>query len=299
MSPFTVHQGGARSVFPRAAAILVCLFSVFCGAALAEQAPAKDAVLIVAFGTSVEKARVSYANVERQVKQAFPDRELIWAWSARSLLGKASAQSPMLSVQEALAKLAAQGVRDVDVLSLHVIPGAEYSDLLQIARACEGLPKGLRHVRVAPPLLADTDSLRAVARLLLETIPAERRKEDAVLFVGHGSHHPSGVYYPALQHYLREMDGNAFVGTVEGDLDRDGVLKSMKAKGIRKVWMAPLMTVAGDHAGNDLFGAEDDSWKQRFTAGGLEVKTLPRGLGEHPALVGRWLAGLQKAAGGE
>jgi sirohydrochlorin cobaltochelatase len=289
----------ARAPFVRIAAILTFLLSVCCGAAFAEHPSGKDAVLIVAFGTSVEKARISYTNVEERVKKAFPDSVLRWAWSARSLLKKGPKDNPALSVQESLAKLAAEGVENVSVLSLHVIPGSEYADLLQNARAFEGLPKGLRHVRVAPPLLSDTESLRAVARLLLETVPAERGKDEGVLFVGHGTHHPSGVYYPALQYYLQAMDGNAFVGTVEGDLDVASVLRSMKGKGLRKVWMAPLMTVAGDHADNDLFGPEADSWKQRFTADGIQVRSIAKGLGEYPAFVARWIAGLEKTAGRE
>jgi sirohydrochlorin cobaltochelatase len=266
---------------------------------MAEQSPAKDAVLIVAFGTSVEKARNSYKNVEQQVKTAFPDKKLCWAWSANSLLKKNTQNGPMLSIQEALAKLAVEGVKDVSILSLHVIPGAEYTDLLQNARAFEGLPKGLRRVRVAPPLLSDTDSLSAVSQLLLQTIPAERKKNEAVLFIGHGTHHPSGVYYPALQHYLQLLDANAFVGTVEGDLNMETVLKNLQSRGLKKVWMAPLMTVAGEHAAVDLFGPGPDSWKQSFMAGGISVQTITKGLGEYPALVAQWLSGLTKIVGQE
>ncbi|MDR1659406.1 MAG: sirohydrochlorin cobaltochelatase, partial [Desulfovibrio sp.] len=173
---------------------LFFLCAVCCGAASAAQPPAKEAVLVVAFGTSVEKARVSYANVERQVKKAFPGREVRWAWTANSLLRTGSKNKPMSSTQEALAKLAAEGTKEVSILSLHIIPGAEYNDLIRTAAAFEGLPKGLRRVRLAPPLLYGTDSLQGVSRLLVGSVPAERRKDEAVLFVGHGTHHASGVY---------------------------------------------------------------------------------------------------------
>ncbi|MDR2055594.1 MAG: sirohydrochlorin cobaltochelatase [Desulfovibrio sp.] len=276
------------------AATLFFLCAVCCGASPAAQPPAKEAVLIVAFGTSVEKARVSYANVERQVKKAFPGREVRWAWTANSLLGTGSKNRPMLSTQEALAKLAAEGTKEVSILSLHIIPGAEYNDLSRTAAAFEGLPKGLRRVRLAPPLLYGTDSLRSVSRLLVQSVPAERKRDEAVLFVGHGTHHASGVYYPALQYYLHRLDGNAFVGTVEGDLDFEVVLKSLQAGGVRKVWLAPLMTVAGDHAANDLFGAGAESWRQRLIASGMQVQAIARGLGEYPAFVAQWLDGLKK-----
>ncbi|MDR3320538.1 MAG: sirohydrochlorin cobaltochelatase [Desulfovibrio sp.] len=253
-----------------------------------------DAVLIVAFGTSVDKARGAYSNIEKQIRAAYPDKELRWAWTAKSLIETNSRSKTALSTQEALAKLAAEGVKDVSILSLHIIPGAEYNDLLQTARAFEGLPKGLRRVRVAPPLLYDTAGLRSVARLLVRNMPPERKKDEAVLFVGHGSPHPSGVYYPALQYYLQNLDENALVGTIEGDLDFETVLSGMKARGVRKVWLAPLMTVAGDHASNDLFGSGADSWRQSFIANGIQVQNIPKGIGEYPAFVEQWLSGLKK-----
>ncbi len=252
------------------------------------------AVLIVAFGTSVEAARVAYADVEKGVRAAFPGAEIRWAWTAHSLLAANNA-TPMPTAQEALARLAAEGAKDVAVLSLHVIPGSEYQDLRRTAEALEGLPKGLERIRLAPPLLHDADSLRAVAEKLLGIVPAGRGPEEAVLFVGHGSHHPAGVFYPALQYYLGALDANALVGAIESDPGFDAVLAALRARNATSVWLIPLMTVAGDHASNDLFGAEPESWRQRLEANGIRVHAVPRGLGEQPALVERWVAGLKQA----
>ena len=262
--------------------------------ALAAQTAPKEAVLLVAFGTSVKEAQTSYANVEKQVRAAFPDKEIHWAWTAHSLL-KSDPKAPRLSVQEALAKLATEGVQKVSILSLHVIPGAEYSNLVQTARAFEGLPKGIQEVRISSPLLADTDSVEKVAQILVQSAPKERKPDEALVFVGHGTHHAAGVYYPALQYYLHTLDKNVFVGTVEGSPNLEDVLKALKANGIRKVWLAPLMTVAGDHAVNDLFGPEKDSWKSIFAANGMKVEIIKKGLGEYPTLVELWVQGLKKA----
>ncbi|MDR2573595.1 MAG: sirohydrochlorin cobaltochelatase [Desulfovibrio sp.] len=260
--------------------------------ALAAQAETKEAILLVAFGTSVQKAQTSYANVEKQVRTAFPGKEIRWAWTANSLLN-ADPKSPRFSVQEALAKLATEGVRKVSILSLHVIPGSEYSNLARTARAFEGLPKGVEEIRLSQPLLYDTDSVSKVAQLLIQSAPKERKPDEALVFVGHGTHHTAGVYYPALQYYLHTRDKNVFVGTVEGSPDLEAVLKTLKANAIRKVWLAPLMTVAGDHAVNDLFGPEKDSWKQIFVANGMQVEIIGKGLGEYPILVEQWVQNLK------
>lgn len=275
-------------------ALLLCIGTVHAkeGAKAEAQSAAKQTILIVAFGTSVEKARVSYAKVEEQVKAAFPGHDIHWAWTAHSLL-KTGAK-PVLSPQEALAKLGTEGVKDVSVLSLHIIPGAEYNNLVQYARAFEGLPKGLERIRLAPPLLNDTESMRTVAKTLVKNLPKQRKPDEAVLFVGHGTHHPSGVYYPALQYYLSTLDSNVFIGTVEGDLDLEATSAILKKKGIKKVWLAPLMTVAGDHAVNDLFGSESDSWTQQLASQGMKVEAVAKGLGEYPDLIALWVAGLKQ-----
>ena len=275
-----------------ATAFLVVALCVPCAHAKTDVATkSKEAILIVAFGTSVEKARSSYVNVEKQVKAAFPDQEIRWAWTAHSLLR--SGGKDMLSPQEALARLATEGIKEVSVLSLHVIPGAEYNNIVRYAAAFEGLPKGLERIRLAPPLLYDTDSMQAVAQALVKNLPKERQPGDAVLFVGHGTHHPAGVYYPALQYYLSTLDKNTFIGTVEGDLDLERTTAAMKTQGIKKVWLAPLMTVAGDHALNDLFGDEADSWKQHLEKNGFAVETVRKGLGEYSDLISLWVNGLK------
>ena len=42
----------------------------------------------------------------------------------------------------------------------------------------------------------------------------------------------------------------------------------------------PLMIVAGDHARNDLAGAEADSWDSLLQAEGFETEVFLKGMGE-------------------
>ena len=59
-------------------------------------------------------------------------------------------------------------------------------------------------------------------------------------------------------------------------------IEAVKAAGYTKVVLRPLMVVAGDHANNDMAGADDDSWLSEFKASGAfeEVDTQISGLGE-------------------
>ena len=62
----------------------------------------------------------------------------------------------------------------------------------------------------------------------------------------------------------------------------DAVIEKVKEAGYTKVILRPLMVVAGDHANNDMAGAEDDSWLSQFNAADCfeSVDTQIAGLGE-------------------
>ena len=51
---------------------------------------------------------------------------------------------------------------------------------------------------------------------------------------------------------------------------------------VKEVELRPLMTVAGDHAKNDLAGEEEDSWKNILEGMGYRVSCVLTGLGEYP-----------------
>ena len=53
---------------------------------------------------------------------------------------------------------------------------------------------------------------------------------------------------------------------------------------MRKLELRPFLLVAGDHAVNDLAGAEPGSWKSQLEAAGIECSAVLRGLAAYPAV---------------
>ena len=49
------------------------------------------------------------------------------------------------------------------------------------------------------------------------------------------------------------------------------------------------MTVAGDHAMNDMAGGEPDSWKSVLTKKGIACKPVLKAITEEPAMVNIWI----------
>ena len=117
-------------------------------------------------------------------------------------------------------------------------------------------------------LLVAFGSIEGSAQVSFENIG--KKKNEAVILMGHGTPHPSNAFYAALMFQLQLVDPNIFPGTVEGYLEV-GLIRYLILKNkIKKAYLMPFMSVAGDHAKNDMAGDEDDSWKSILTKAGIQ-----------------------------
>ena len=263
-----------------------------------EKGPMKKGILLVAFGSTVPEAQVSFENIDRSVKKAFPGVEVEWAYTSRIIITKMAKEGKhLVTPVEALARMMREKFTHVAVQALHVIPGEEFHGLVENVRRFEGMSKGIEKVSVGYPLLATSEDLQRVAEAMLKVVPPERKKKDAVVFMGHGTHHPADVYYAALNYHLHKLDPNIFVGTVEGWPAIDDVIKDLKQGGLKKVYLMPLMSVAGDHARNDMVGPEENSWKSILEKQGISSEPVLKGLAEYQEFVDIWLDHLKTAFG--
>ena len=255
------------------------------------------AILLVTFGTSVPSAKASFDNIDKLTKAAFPKVEVRWAYTSSIIRNKLARQGTMIDSPEvALAKLMAEGYSKVAVQSLHMIPGAEFHDLYVNAKMFGEMVGGFDKVIVSYPLFASNEHMDKVVDLIIANmIPKTRTKDEAVVLMGHGTHHPSDAMYSALMYKFQKKDANIYVGTVEGNPTFDDVKEMLVAKKIKKAYLIPLMTVAGDHAINDMAGPEDDSWRSMLKAVGIEGVPLQKGVAEFDALANVWIDNLKSA----
>ncbi|MDP3426493.1 MAG: sirohydrochlorin cobaltochelatase [Humidesulfovibrio sp.] len=267
------------------------------------KAPDKKAVLVVVFGTTDAEGAKAYDGLKTATEKAFPDLPVRLAYtSAHARKTAAEAGTPataMPSPAQALARLADEGFTQVAVQSMHIMPGREFHDLAATAKALEGLPKGLKKVALGLPLLSGEDDLKRAAEALVDGARAAGKKSgkkpEALVFVGHGTEHAATMAYPALQYFLWKKDRLALVGTIDSAPSLDDVLSELKARRPASVRLIPLLSVAGDHAVNDIGGGEKDSWLMRIRAAGLPCEADLRGLIEQPEIVALWLEHLRSA----
>ena len=251
--------------------------------------PKKVGILLVAFGSSEESAQVSFENIDKKVKAAYPGIPVRWAYTSHIIRDKLAKQGKHLDSPEvALAKMMDEKFTHVAVQSLHTIGGAEYHDLRRTVGAFK-MMGGFEKVILGYPLMATQEDMEATAAAVMASIPKERKKEDAVVLMGHGTHHPSNAFYAALMFQLQLKDPNIFVGTVEGYPELDVLQELLLKKGIKKAWLMPFMSVAGDHAKNDMAGDEDDSWKSMLTKAGIQCMIVLKGTAEFDEYVEIWV----------
>ncbi len=241
----------------------------------------KKAILVVSFGTSYEETREkTIGAIEEDFRRAFPDFEVRRAFTSGMIIRKLRERDGIEidSVKQALQKLFDEGFGTVICQPTHVMNGFEFDDVRKEVDSWKGR---FANIVCGWPLLTSFEDYPKVTRALREEF-SDIQPDTALVLMGHGTEHPANATYPALDYRLKaEGCKNFFIGTVEGYPDLETVKKEVEAIHAKKVVLAPLMVVAGDHAINDMSG-DDDSWQQVFEAAGYETQVVLKGLGEYP-----------------
>ena len=273
----------------------------------------ENEILVVSFGTSYNDSRVAdISSIEKAIQEANPDWSVRRAFTAQIIINHVQARDgeKIDNMDQALERAAANGVKNLLVQPTHLMHGAEYDEMMD---ALEAYQDQFETITVAEPLLGevgnDATVINADKAAVAEAVTSEAvkaagfdsaaaAKEDGVAFVflGHGTSHTAKVTYSQMQTQMAQLGyDNVFIGTVEGepeDTACEAVIDAVAAAGYTKVVLRPLMVVAGDHANNDMAGAEEDSWKSMFLASGNfeSVDAQITGLGSIPAVQALYVA---------
>ena len=263
----------------------------------------ENELLVVSFGTSFNGSRAAdIKGVEDALQAAYPDWSVRRAFTAQIIINHVQARDgeKIDNMEQALDRAVANGVKNLVVQPTHLMHGAEYDEMCETVDAYK---EKFESVAIAEPLLGevgeDATVINADKEAVAAAITAEAVKtagyDDAAaaaadgvafVFMGHGTSHTAKVSYSQMQTTMQTLGyDNVFIGTVEGepeDTACDAVIEKVKAAGYTKVVLRPLMVVAGDHANNDMAGADDDSWLSQFEAADCfdSVDTQIAGLGE-------------------
>ena len=263
----------------------------------------ENELLVVSFGTSFNGSRAAdIKGIEDALQVANPDWSVRRAFTAQIIINHVQARDgeKIDNMEQALDRAVANGVKNLVVQPTHLMHGAEYDEMCE---AIDEYKDKFESVSIAEPLLGEVgadatvinEDKEAVATAITTEAVKTAGYEDAAaavadgtafVFMGHGTSHTAKVSYSQMQTTMETLGyDNVFIGTVEGepeDTACEAVIEKVKEAGYTKVVLRPLMVVAGDHANNDMAGADEDSWLSQFNAAGCfdSVDTQIAGLGE-------------------
>ena len=270
-------------------------------------------ILLVAFGSTWEQAYDTFEKVVDDYKANFSGWDVYLSFSSIECINNARAGENVApkdyyDPEHWLNAIGQAGYKQIVVQSLQVIPGEEYRNVRDSyvknfmnnknGNFTTAYLKSLdRNVVIGTPLMAEKEDAEALAEVLNKESDIKAAvAEGIVAFMGHGNpegydYYGGNIRYVQLEQYLRAINKNYYVGTVDMDQTLiDDVLENIAGRDVTyqvgainidvtyatnnatKAQLYPLMSIAGDHAHNDMADEEDEeSWYSMFNAAGIET----------------------------
>lgn len=259
--------------------------------ASAAKAPKNDkAVVVVSFGSTFDDTRTKdIGGIEEAISKAFPNRDFKRAFTSYIIMERLEKNKgiKVKDLETTLQDLKKAGYKDILVQPTHLLHGEEYEK--KVVTTVNKFKGEFDKIVISDPLMVDKNDFALAASAVATQFPTLQKGEGIVL-MGHGSPRDNnksfGNTYKILQETFDKMGLPVVVGTVE-EVDTpnvDAVLEQVKARGYKNVHMFPIMIVAGDHANNDMYGDEEDSWKSLIEAMGVKTVGHLQGLGRNAAV---------------
>ena len=279
------------------------------------------AILLVAFGSTWQQAYDAFDTTLAEYKSTFTGYDVYLSFSSAICINRAAAAENtaarnFYAPNFWLHALGNAKYSEIIVQSLQVIPGEEYSRVINYIKDFANNSLGdlddtyLSQVtlKLGTPLLNNTDDVANAARVI-NSLYSSQAANGIVAFMGHGNPdsydtYKANVRYTQLEEALQQYNKNYFVGTVDmPDNYKQDVYARIQEAGLSTKTMNtyPLMSIAGDHAHNDMAGegeeywdaseeeSEDNSWYEYFSHKGYNVTSNLKGLLEISQIRQLWI----------
>ena len=248
-------------------------------------------ILVVAFGSTWEQAYDTFEKVVEDYKASFPDWDVFLSFSSAICINQARAGENVeprdfYDPEHFLTAIGLAGYEKIIVQSLQVIPGEEYR------RVRDSYVKDFMNNRNGD--FPDA-YMKSIDRQVVVGTPL-MAEEGIVAFMGHGNpegydYYGGNIRYLQLEDALRAINKNYYVGTVDmaetyaedvldhiggGKFDYHvgamGYTANYEKNNAKKAQLFVLMSIAGDHAHNDMADEKDpESWVSLFKKADIET----------------------------
>ena len=285
------------------------------------------AILLVAFGSTWQQAYDTFDQVVSDYKNEFPGWDIYLSFSSAICINQARAgehakdpDTPAevrnyYDPEHWLTAIGKANYKTIVVQSLQVIPGEEYRRVRDsyvkdfMNNKNNDFTEDYMHsidkqVAVGVPLMGNDDDVDALANILVNEsdIKSMINNGTVVAFMGHGNpedydYYGANVRYTELENALQALYPKKFyVGTVDmpGNFVDDVYDRMANRDGITSgsVQFYPLMSIAGDHAHNDMADEDDpESWYSLFKEWGYEASAYETIYPKSAACYTKYVAG--------
>lgn len=285
------------------------------------QKKSNKAILLVAFGSTWQKAFNTFDATLAAYKAKYPDYDVYMSFSSVICINNAASGVHGYENTETRQYYAPEywleafgrvQYQDIVVQSLQVIPGEEYSRVINAIKDFSNNkyndidPEYLAsaNVYLGTPLMATEDDVENLAYALNENLRDEVAAGKIIAFMGHGNPNEYDTYsanvrYEQLEDALHMYSRtNYWVGTVDMENNFvEDVHGRMTTAGVTSgtVHCYPLMSIAGDHAHNDMV----EDWGGYFEENHYTCEQTLEGLLDYPNIRQLWMNHTQDAIDGE
>ncbi|MBR1491203.1 MAG: sirohydrochlorin cobaltochelatase [Bacteroidaceae bacterium] len=296
-------------------------------AAVNRQKSSNKVILLVAFGSTWQQAYDTFDTILDEYKKEFPGWDVYLSFSSAICINQARAgehakdpDTPAevrnyYDPEHWLTAIGKANYKTIVVQSLQVIPGEEYRRVRDsyvkdfMNNKNNDFTEDYMHsidkqVAVGVPLMGNDDDVDALANILVNEsdIKSMINNGTVVAFMGHGNpedydYYGANVRYTELENALQALYPKKFyVGTVDmpGNFVDDVYDRMANRDGITSgsVQFYPLMSIAGDHAHNDMADEDDpESWYSLFKEWGYEASAYETIYPKSAACYTKYVAG--------
>ena len=239
----------------------------------------KRAIVVVSFGVVDRYVRKdSIEMIEEKIRNEFTNYKVLRAFTSDRIIEiiQKNENVEIMNPRNVLEKLKEEKYDEVYLQSLHIIPGLEYHEIISIVKDYKPF---FKVISLGKPLLYFGNDYTSVITVLKKSVP-KINNDERIIFMGHGSDHPSNASYSTLQLMINDENLPIYIGTLKGYPKLENVINKLKRDNISKVLLMPFMVTRGRHVKIDMAGDNKNSWKNILLREGFKVSIDAKSLGE-------------------
>ncbi len=217
------------------------------------------AVVLSCFGSVVEQQM--YLDLRDEIDKELDGVDVFLSFSSRMVLKKLAKEGKEYkNLPQTLSDVDMLGYKHIVVSSVNLFPTDEHELLL---RTVEGFKKfSLAQIRATKAIISKTKESSLMLKSLNRTIS---KPDTANLYIIHGVpvlDLPGLAAVEYADSFLRFIDKHNYTCSLEGAFPyyavKERLIEKMKADGVQKVQIVPMLLVSGNHYRNDMMEIVDD-----------------------------------------